>query len=204
MPTRRENIDFINKIKFMQQSGINNILLNFMFNASFVFSNADDKQTTNNSPLLKFISDDVGNNIDVASFLKWNIGSFRLPRLQVETTTRYFMNSRRNVVYKDNSDNLVLTFFDTAELKLRRVLKSWKDACLPENGLYPNEYGLDSLNIYPMNGKFETTEGSEESYHMVYPVYIDDVTLDFAADPSINVISVGFNYKRINKKQNKI
>jgi hypothetical protein len=198
------NKEFINKTNYFKNSQLTDILLNNLFNVSFDFD-------ANNNKILKkalsnaAIVDYNAANLSIEDELKWNIASVKMPNVSTDYDTKYFHNDRLYINYRDSSDILNISFIENSKLNIRKIIKTWIELTLINQTsildvndqpilLYPIEYDIPNLKVYPISGKFESL--SYEQYNRVHPISCEDVTLNLNAEVTLPAISVNFVYKK--------
>lgn len=190
--------DFLSREHFLQHSNAKNLLLENLFNISFLknyggeeIKKWEDFQVYFNSKgLLKAWEDP-----NLLDFLKLNTFSIILSDIIADNSTYYIADKRRQAVYKRSDKNISIGFIESANQNIRRLIETWINMTLPEQdkAFYLGDYGVDII-VSPVD--INQQEGSKIVYEKAYPISYENLELNLGGDASLRMIMCEFVYKR--------
>ena len=158
-----DNIEYINKLKFIQNSALTNILISNLYNISFVVG--DNTETLEN----------VGFD---SEWFKWQLASANLSSLSLEYDTQYLYGNRNYTFFKRTDSTFSIIFIETAEFDIRTTMEDWIN--LINSGAYFDDVNIDEIRFHPISAHMTT--GAEESYYKCVPVEVNDIKVDLLTD----------------------
>jgi len=189
-----QNKAFLNRSEFLVNSNITDPLLDNLFRLEFI----DDDGNQTLSDYIEYVDED--NNtilpdkyIDVWDLLIKNAHSITVSSQETEYSPQYIRDDRRYTAFKRLDSNIQISFIESADLSIRKVIDRWLDLTLPTNkeGLYFDETSVD-LNILSIDSNMDTK--AKMIYEGIQPISYADITLNLGGDVEVKAIVVIFNF----------
>jgi len=183
----KDNKNFLDRNLFMLNSNIVDPFLNNVFRLEII----DNDNLKMNLELKELIEDT--DYKDVWDILIKNAHSVTTSNLEVEYGIQYIGSDRRYVAHKRLDSNIQITFLESSDLKIRRIMDRWIDLIISTNngGLYFDETVID-LNILSINTNMDTKQ--KMIYSGVQPITYADITISLENEVNLPAIVVTFNF----------
>jgi hypothetical protein len=185
MTQKDENKKILNESNFIKNSNASNPLLDNIFKIKFDVADSKLTDIIGNFGINKYV--------DMWDILEKNAHSVTVSTLETEYSVQYISNDRRYNVIKRLDSNILITFIESDDLIIRRIIDKWLDLTLSTNkeGLYQEEVSVD-LFVDPISTDYETKQRMK--YNEIFPINYADITLNLGGDAELKAINVIFNF----------
>ena len=187
--------DYISREYFLKNSNAKELLIDNLFYPTFVKNNSGEVY---NSDSLDLKLASVTGNSDIILYEHLQMNTYGLTLSdQISTTNTQFINAdRRNISYKREDKNIQISFIESFDSKIRKIMNEWINMTLPEYdaALYLDDYSVDII-IELLNHKLETK--TKIKYEKCYPVSYNNIELSLNNDtPELKLVECEFVYKK--------
>ncbi len=187
--------DYISREYFLKNSNAKELLIDNLFYPTFVKNNSGDIYTPDTFDYeLAFAAGDI--NIILYEHLQMNTYGLTLSDQISSTNTQFINADRRNISYKREDKNIQISFIESFDSKIRKIMNEWINMTLPEYkyALYLDDYSVDII-IELLNHKLETR--TKIKYEKCYPVSYNNIELSLNNDtPELKLVECEFVYKK--------
>ena len=189
--------DYLSRQNFLQYSNAKNILQENLFNITYM-KNDGGIVISDSSSFSNIFNDILWNspaNFNIYDFLKTNTFAITLSDMVSTNTTQYMNDARRQIFHKREDKNFSISFVESADFSIRRVLDIWINMSMPES---KTTYYRDDIcvDIQVEGVDYNYNSDTKIVYSKCIPVSYENIELNLGNEASLKLVACEFVFRK--------